>query len=244
MSSHYIPKEQFKDFPLLTRLLELHDIPKGLHVMGSIPKITFDNLGRASPRILTIVGSRKCTSYGKRALEHLLSSLDNEEVVIVSGLAIGIDGHAHTTAIKNNLPTVAALSDAVLIVEAEEPSGTLITGRQALELGKDIGAVPGDIFSSNSKGTLTLIRDGAAAITSPDDVRVLLNLPGKEVPPSTQLDTTSEEKTLLELLRGPKDKDVLLEESGFALTDFMMHITTLEMKGYIEETFGEVRKIV
>ena len=64
------------------------------------------------------------------------------------------------------------------------------------------------------------------------------------MPPSTQLDTTSEEKTLLELLREPKDKDVLLEESGFALTDFMMHITTLEMKGYIEETFGEVRKIV
>lgn len=294
--STFIPQSSFKDYPLLSRLLELHNIPKGIYIDGPIPSISFDSLGRASPRVLTVVGSRKCTTYGKKVIEHLLSSFDRDEVVILSGLALGIDGHAHITALKNNLLTLAipgsglgssviypsshkhlaeeikdaggtllselddntkaeqwtfparnrimaALSDAVLIIEAEEESGTLITGRQALELGRDIGAVPGEIFSPTAQGTLALVRDGATPISSPEDLRALLHLKEKELTHKV-LDLNKEEALIMELLREPKDKDLLLEESHLSLSDFMMAMTTLEMKGYIEETFGEVRKIV
>ncbi len=295
--STFIPQSSFKNHPLLSRLLELDTVPKGLYVRGQLPNITIDTLGRATPRILTVVGARKNTSYGKHVVEHLLSLLEQEEVVIVSGLALGIDGEAHETALKHNLITIAipgsglgersiypsshrvlakeilgnngaliseledtehaaqwtfparnrimaALSDAVLVIEAEEKSGTLITARQALELGRDIGAVPGDIFSNTSRGPLNLIHDGATPITSPDDLRELLGLPEKNRETRSALQLNEEEKTIMDLLNEPKEKDLLLEESQLPLTDFLTTITTLEMKGYIEETFGEVRKIV
>jgi DNA processing protein len=139
---------------------------------------------------------------------------------------------------------MAGISKAVLIIEAEEKSGTLITARQALELGRDIGAVPGDIFSNTSRGPLNLIHDGATPITSPDDLRELLGLPEKNREIRGALQLNEEEKTIMDLLNEPKEKDLLLEESQLPLTDFLTTITTLEMKGYIEETFGEVRKIV
>lgn len=295
--SSFIPQSSFRGVPFLSRLLELSNIPKGLYIKGTLPEITLDAMGRASPRILTVVGARKSTSYGRRSVEHLLSSLEKDEVIILSGLAIGIDGEAHRIALKNNLRTIAipgsgldnsvlypsshkslareilensgtliseledtsraaqwtfvarnrimaALSDAVLIIEAEEKSGTLVTGRQALELGRDIGAVPGDIFTPTSLGPLSLIRDGATPITSPEDLRQLLHLPEKTKDEKVSLDLNDQEKIIMDLLRESKDKDALLEESGLTLSDFLMTITTLEMKSYIEETFGEVRKIV
>ncbi len=295
--SSFVPQSAFRDIPLLSRLLELSAIPKGLYVKGALPEITLDAMGRATPRILTVVGARKNTSYGKRAVEHLLSLLDQGEVIVLSGLALGIDGEAHRTALKKNLRTIAipgsgldnsvlypsshkalareilenngaliseledtsraalwtfvarnrimaALSDAVLIIEAEEKSGTLVTGRQALELGRDIGAVPGDIFAPTSLGPLSLIRDGAIPVATPEDLRLLLNLPEKDSVEKISLELNNQEKIIMELLREAKDKDTLLEESDLSLSDFMMAITTLEMKGYIEETFGEVRKIV
>ncbi len=296
-TSRFIPQSDFKKNPLLSRLLELSAIPKGLYIKGTLPEVTIDAMGRATPRILTVVGARKNTSYGKRAVEHLLSLIDEDEIVILSGLALGIDGEAHRAALKKNLCTVAipgsgldssvlypsthkalakeildkngvliseledtsraaqwtfvarnrimaALSDAVLIIEAEEKSGTLVTGRQALELGRDIGAVPGDIFAPTSLGPLSLIRDGAVPIATPEDLRQLLHLPSKDSLEKVELDLSVQEKSIIDLLREPKDKDTLLEESGLPFRDFMMAITTLEMKSYIEETFGEVRKIV
>lgn len=295
--SSFVAQSVFKDIPLLSRLCELSTIPVGLYIKGGLPEITLDAMGRASPRILTVVGARKSTSYGRRSVEHLLSSLEKDEVIILSGLAIGIDGEAHRIALKNNLRTIAipgsgldssvlypsshkslareilenngtliseledtsraaqwtfvarnrimaALSDAVLIIEAEEKSGTLVTGRQALELGRDIGAVPGDIFAPTSVGPLSLIRDGATPISSPEDLRRLLNLPEKEPKEKVFLELSAHEKIIMDLLREPKDKDTLLTESGLSLGEFMMTVTTLEIKNYIEETFGEVRKIV
>lgn len=295
--SLFIPRSSFKEFEFLSRLLELNNVPKGLYVQGELPHVSLDTLGRATPRVITIVGSRKNTTYGKRVVEHLLSAFETSEVIVISGLALGIDGKAHEAALRQKLLTVAvpgsglderalypsshrelareilksngaliselpdseraaqwtfparnrimaALSDAVLIIEAEEKSGTLITARQALELGRDIGAVPGEIFSPTSRGPLTLIHDGATPITSPEDLRELLHLPSKKAPEKKILSLNAEEKIIIELLHEPKEKDLLLEESKMPLTNFLMTMTTLEVKGYIEETFGEVRKIV
>lgn len=296
-----IEQKEFANYPLLSRLLELHDVPKQIYIQGDIPEITIDEYGRANPRILTIVGSRKNTNYGRKVIEMLLSSIQNENVIIISGLAYGIDSIAHTEALKNNLKTIAipgsglsrkvlypkshynlsmeivskgglliselppeteasqwtfparnrimsALSDAVLIIEAEEKSGTLITARQALELGRDIGAIPGDIFSPTSAGTNTLIRDGAYIINEISDLYSLLHLSYKENNLEDKKDDiknlSNDEKKILELLIEPMQKDDLLTISKMTLTTFMQTFSSLEIKHLVEETFGEVRRIV
>ena len=296
-----IPREQFKDHILLTRLLELHDIPKELHIQGVLPEVTLDEYGRATPRILTIVGSRKNTSYGRQALEMLVTSLEGHTVIIVSGLALGIDSIAHRSALKNKLITIsipgsglsekvlypsthknlaqeivssggaliselphetaaapwtfpmrnrimAALSDAVLFIEAEEKSGTLITARQALELGRDIGAVPGDMFSPTSYGTNMLIKEGASPITSSEDLFDLLHLSKNneegDGEDSTVKNYSPHEALIMKTLREPLDKDMLFAMTQLSFEDFISAFSTLELNGQVEETFGEVRRIV
>lgn len=294
-----IKREEFSSHPLLKRLLELHDIPEQLYISGTLPTVIIDEYGRATPRILSVVGSRKHTQYGKHAVEKLVSSLRGENVVILSGLAYGIDSIAHLSALENNIQTcavlgngiseavmypknhtglaqeiidkggaliseyppdsgadhwhfparnriVAALGDAVLVGEADEKSGTLITARQALELGRDIGAIPGDIFSPTSRGTHALIRDGAYIISSEDDLAALLHLT-KNNEKSNKTESqlfTNEEKIILELLIEPLEKDTLFLKSSMSFETFLVTISSLEIKGAIEETFGEVRRLV
>lgn len=291
-----IPREKFNEHPLLARLLELHDVPENIYIAGNLPTVTIDEYGRATPRILTVVGSRKYTTYGKLALEKLLSSLTGSEVIILSGLALGIDGLSHQAALKNNLLTIAvpgsgldskvlypsshlflaeeivasdgallseftpemsaaqwtfparnrimaALSDALLVVEATDKSGTLITARQALELGRDIGAIPGDIFSDSSYGTNMLIKEGAYIIRNSDDLHDLLHIEKtKEV--ESAYECTKEEKKILDLLSEPMEKDALLIQCELPPDQFLTTFSTLEMKGLVQETFGEVRKVV
>jgi DNA processing protein len=294
-----IKREEFKDHPLLSRLLELHDIPEQIYLRGTLPTITLDEYGRATPRILTVIGSRKHTSYGRLATEKLLSSLLGYNVIILSGLALGIDSIAHRSALDNNITTIAvpgsgighniypsthkhlaeeivdsgglllselsedapiakwtfparnrimaALSDAVLVIEAGELSGTLVTARQSLELGRDIGAVPGEIFSATSLGANTLIRDGAYIISSTDDLLLLLHLSKHEDESRAEKSLESftiEEQIVLNNLNEPKGKDVLLLKSKMDPSVFLITLSSLEMKGAIEETFGEVRRIV
>jgi DNA processing protein len=293
---HYESKE-FTTHPLLARLLALDQVPKKIYIRGELKKFSEDSLGRLTPRVLTIVGSRKHSEYGRIVLEKILKGLQGEDIIIVSGLALGIDSIAHKEALKNGLVTwavpgsgiddsviyparhkelaheilsangcllgelepetkpstwtfparnriMAALSDAVLIVEAEEKSGTLITARLALELGRDIGAIPGEILSPTSSGTNKLIRDGAYCITDAQDIIDLLHIERKNSLKETTLDISPEEKIILDLLREPQEKDLLLKNSRLPLSSFLTILSSLEMKGYIQETFGEVRKVV
>jgi DNA processing protein len=140
---------------------------------------------------------------------------------------------------------MAALSDATLLIEADLLSGTLITARHALELGKDIGIVPGSIFSPNSSGTHSLLKDGAIPICTKEDLFELLHLQStKPAQDEVKKDLTEYESRIYELLREPCNKDTLLVVSKLSAQDFMIALTTLEMKGYIQETFGEVRRVV
>lgn len=292
-----VKREDYANHPLLARLLELHDIPNELYIIGELPKVTIDEYGRATPRVLTVVGSRKHTQYGKNATEKLVASLSGSSVIVLSGLALGIDGLAHKTALKNNILTIAipgsglskkviypsthvqlaeeiiesgglliselapdtraaqwtfparnrimaALSDAVLIVEAEEKSGTLITARQALELGRDIGAVPGELFSPTSSGTNTLIREGAYIVASEDDLYALLHLSKIETERNNPVTFTEDEQLIINLLNETTEKDTLLVKSNLSFERFLTALSSLEIQGYIEETFGEVRRLV
>lgn len=297
-SSTRISRDEFKNHPLLARLLTLPQIPKEIYIQGNLPEIKIDELGLSSPRILTVVGSRKHTTYGKDVVNHLLSSLNGQDVIVVSGLALGIDALAHKGALQNNLMTIsvpgsglgkdvlyprnhtelakeilssggvllseyndttkaeqwtfparnrimAALSDATLLIEADVSSGTLITARHALELGKDIGIVPGSIFSPTSTGTHALLRDGAQPICNKEDLYELLHLKIENKTEESNIkDLDPHESILYELLREPCNKDILLVESGLLPHECMIALTSLEMKGYIQETFGEVRRVV
>jgi DNA processing protein len=141
---------------------------------------------------------------------------------------------------------MAALSDALLVVEAEEKSGTLITARLALELGRDIGAIPGEIFSPNASGTNMLIHEGAYCIATVPDLFSLLHLSCKQE--SNNKETPKEfignEKIIMDMLREPTNKDALLEKTGLSFGDFLTAFSSLEINGYVEESFGEVRRMV
>ena len=86
-----------KDFPLL--LKQIDDPPEKLFVRGQIPDDT--------NKFLCVVGSRKCSNYGRELCNKLISGLGGQPIVIVSGLALGIDTEAHKTALKNNIKTIA-----------------------------------------------------------------------------------------------------------------------------------------
>jgi DNA processing protein len=202
-------------------LLELGDPPPALWCLGSLAL-----LDEARPRV-AIVGTRSATGYGLRAAASLASQAAASGVVVVSGMARGIDAAAHVAALEaggdtiavlgsgvdvpyprahhalhrrivahglvlSELPpgarptagafprrnrVVAALSRATVVVEAGVKSGALITAGLALDLGRDVAAVPGPIDTPQAGGTNALLRDGAAVITDAADLLDLVGVP-------------------------------------------------------------------
>jgi DNA processing protein len=178
----------FTDSNFPSRLRQINDAPSMLYCKG---KMDFEN-----PKAVGIVGTRQATAYGRERVDELVEGLIPHGALIVSGLAYGIDIHAHKQAVKNNLPTigvmgsgmdviypsshaetakkmmengglvtehmfgtppdahnfparnriVAALCDAVIIVEAAEKGGALITADIANGYNKDVFAYPGNII--------------------------------------------------------------------------------------------------
>lgn len=93
---------------------------------------------------------------------------------VLSQFVPGTKPYSFNFPIRNKI--ISALSDAVIVIEASERSGSLITAGAALDQGKDVIAVPGDIFASQSKGTNKLIRDGAYVLTSVEDIYEILKI--------------------------------------------------------------------
>lgn len=260
------------------RLRDLHDAPKQLFVAGA-------DIGELLKRpAVAIVGSRKVTPYGKAVTSQLAGELARAGVVIISGLAIGVDSIAHQAALENNgltiavLPSgldriypslhhalaqeildkggalvseypentiaykmnfiarnriVSGLSDAVLITEAAEKSGTLHTADFALQQGKEVLAVPGNITSPTSKGTNNLIKGGATPVTSVDDILQVLGIE-KTVQETAPKGDNPQEQLLLELLfSGMQEGEELLAASKLEVSQFNQTLTMLEIRGRI-----------
>lgn len=276
--------------PFLKALREIPESPKTVFYEGTLPDIHKDT------KVLAVVGSRRHTRYGKEITQKLVSFLSHYPIIIVSGLALGIDSIAHKTALEVKLPTVAVpgsglahknlypslhkqlakdilssggvliseftpetkaapwtfpkrnrimagLCDAVLVIEAEEKSGTLITARLALEYNKTVLAVPGNIDSPTSSGTNWLIRQGATPITKGEDILDALNIKTKEENQTLPLvDLSPEEETILNLLREPKSKDALIRESGLEANVALITLTSLELKDLIKEEMSVYKK--
>jgi len=195
-----------------SKLKNIPDPPPFLYYQGSL-----DIFERPS---LAVVGSRRPTDYGIRMTSRIVSELASTGVVIISGLAYGIDAAAHQAALESggqtaavfgcgldivypaghkalaqrieqsgcllsefpegtrperfNFPVrnriVAGLSDGVLVVEAGIKSGALVTAGIALEQGKDVLAMPGSVEAEQSLGPNNLIKQGAIAVTSAEDI--------------------------------------------------------------------------
>jgi DNA processing protein len=201
--------------------MSLPDI-KALHARGRWPP-------PEGPRV-AIVGSRRPSPYGEAVAEQLATDLARAGVMVVSGLALGIDAAAHRGALngggitvavmgtgvdvvypasnsrlaeeilagggalvsqfpdgtiprRQNFParnwTMAAISDVVVVVEAGEGSGALITSDAALHLHKEVMAVPGSVFSPLSVGTHGLLRDGAGLVQNARDILAVIGRGGE-----------------------------------------------------------------
>lgn len=294
-------KHQFKkltpaEFPAL--LKEINDPPDELWLEGKLPN-------EKENKFLAVVGSRRFSRYGKEACEELIAGLAGYPIVIVSGLALGIDAIAHQSALKNKLLTIgipgsgldrqvlhpfsnhrladeiieaggallselepecpagvhtfprrnrimAGLSHAVLIIEAGEKSGTLITARLAMEYNRDVLVVPGSIFSPSSRGANDLIHQGAMPINNSADLLQALGFnldeENNEDHQARQAklfaDLSPIEQKIVDLLSTDSyPRDELIELAELATTEANIILSTMEIKGIIKEAMGEVRLI-
>ncbi|MDP3958159.1 MAG: DNA-processing protein DprA [bacterium] len=137
---------------------------------------------------------------------------------------------------------MAGISKAVLIVEAEERSGTLVTARFALEYGKDILAVPGSVFSETSRGTNWLIREGATPVSESADVLRALGFEPEAEKERGLGDASEAEALLYGMLREPKTREELRIESGLSASAQNAALSMLEIKGFIKEEGGKLRR--
>jgi DNA processing protein len=148
---------------------------------------------------------------------------------------------------------ISGLSRAVVVVEASERSGTLITARHAAEQGRDVFAVPGPVDSPNSAGCLLLLRNGAMLARSADDVLESLGksdptpmrpgsgaistAPASLAGPPPELDAVG--RRVWEFLAdGPRAVDVLVQQLGIAVPELTRTLMTLEMKKVVRRLPG------
>lgn len=256
--------------------------PKKLHFMGKLPN-------RRIPTV-AIVGTRKPTSYGKEVTYKLASDLASHGVVIVSGLAIGVDSIAHRAALDIGGITIAivangvdiiypaanqrlakdildnngaiiseyepgvearnyqflernrivsGLSDAVIVTEAAIRSGTMSTATHALEQGRDVFVVPGNITSPMSAGCNNLIKQGAHPITCIEDVLEVIAPSLLQPQTALPLGSTPLESKIINLLQsGIRDGDELQIMSKSDSSEFSQTITMMEITGTIRGVGG------
>lgn len=138
---------------------------------------------------------------------------------------------------------VAGIADAVLVIEAGEKSGALITARFAVEYNKTVLAIPGQIYSEHSKGTNWLLRAGAVPITKPDDILEALQITPQQSPTLLFNDLTEEEQKILALLVTPLTKEELGAVIGVDAKTLNIVLSSLEIKGYLTEVMGKLERI-
>ena len=152
--------------------------------------------------------------------------------VIISEYPEGMPSLKQNFVARNRI--VAGLCNALLITEATEKSGTLHTARFAMEQGRDVLVVPGNITSPNSNGCNNLIKSGAQPVTSVEDI--LYSLGAKNLVTTSYIHKGDNiaEQTILDLLyNGTSDAHELLTLSNLALGEFTQTLTMLELTGKI-----------
>lgn len=176
----------------------------------------------------------------------------SEEIVEAGGALISecelMQESAPWTFPKRNR-LLAGISHATLVIEAELQSGTLITSKYATEYNRDVGTVPGNIFSPLSKGPHMLLGLGAKVIASSDDLLALLDLKKKgdndqSIQRSLLLNLNENERRIVELLSiEPHTTEQLILKSGLSAREINLVISSLEIEGVVTAVGGEIRLI-
>jgi DNA processing protein len=271
--------------PEYPALLEtIADPPPLLYVRGQ--------LTAADANAIALVGSRSCTAYGRRVTERLATDLARAGFTVISGLARGIDGIAHRTALAARGRTLAVLagglariyppehadlarevemqgalltesamqmepmagmfparnrlisglSRGVVVIEASERSGALITASHAADQGRPVFAIPGPVDSRTSDGTHQLLRKGAILVRGADDVCEELNgsatiTSPAEVKPLPEMDAV--QRRIWDFLDGqPRHIDQMAQQLGLAVSQITGALLMLEMKKVIRRLPG------
>ncbi len=284
---------QDKDYPEI--LKHIYDPPIVLYAKGKL---------KPDECCIGIVGSRKATVYGLEMAENTAFDLSKGGITVISGMARGIDSHAHYGAIKGGGRTIAVLgcgldivypkeniylmeqiikngaviseniigtqplphnfparnriisgmSKGIAVIEAGEKSGSLITADYALEQGRDVFAVPGNINRWNSKGTNNLIKEGAKLVTGSEDIFEELNLCSninleyRNIEDSAQSFMLNklgkDEKKILDILRYEDlHIDTISEKTGISMDIVNSLLIIMELKGLIIQVPGKVFKL-
>ncbi len=271
--------------------------------------------GTLEPRDLhavAIVGSRKCSFYGREQAERFGALLGGAGVCVISGGARGIDSAAHRGAMSHpqgrtiavlgsgvnvtyppenaglfaeiaqhgaviseypmdtpplaaNFPRrnriVSGMSRGVLVIEADERSGALITARQAgVDQGRPVFALPGRVDNALSIGPHQLIRDGATLITKLEDILDDLGPlpqeamdelpstaaaaePSEAVPPPVLLNLSPQQQMIVDQLGAdPIGIDVIIDRTELDASVVMRELTLLSLKGAVQRVDGQKYK--
>lgn len=274
MKINYISPDTNKFTQIITNIAV---VPERLHYIGTLP-------AERRPSI-AIVGTRRPTPYGTEVTTTIAGELARRGVVIISGLALGVDGLAHRAALDVGGTTIAVqanglskirpftnrqiaadivakggaivseyepdeppylirflernrivsgLSDGVLITEASARSGTLNTAKHALEQGKEVFVVPGNITSPLSAGCNLLLKQGAHPVTCAEDILEIIA--PELLQPQTQLalgDNPLQTKIITLLQQGIRDGDELQRLAEVNASDFATELTMLELSGQL-----------
>jgi DNA processing protein len=276
-------------------LLQIYDPPVMLYVRGDPQILNLPSIG--------IVGTRKPTLYGTQLAERLGRDLAARGLVIVSGMARGIDAIGHQGAMSangraigvlgtgidicypkenkklyekvlgrgaiigefplgthpapENFPVrnriVAGIPLGVIVVEGAQYSGSLITARLAMEFGREVFGVPGNVTQPASFAPNQLIKQGAKLVAGAEDVIEELPTPVRaalvqaEQPEAEQRNLllaaslNTSEKKLYELLSAeePRHIDDIVERSGLNSSEVLATLFDLEMKGIIRQLPGK-----
>jgi DNA processing protein len=279
---HKIELESFECAHYPNRLKYFDDAPVFLFKRGN---------GEVNPaRTIGIVGTRNATAYGRSFCNELIASLRELDVVVISGLALGIDAQAHSSALENNMVTwacmanghenvyprenrklvprieesglvfselapgvkaereyfqtrnrcIAALSDALLVVESAAKGGALVTANFANDFNKEVFALPGRANDAYSRGCNNLIRQQKAhLVTSAEELCVLMNWQLTEK--ATQLvipELSAEETKIFNLLRREHSLDLDVLKWKFEGENLALHLLKLELKGVVRSLPG------
>lgn len=277
MNTHKINRISPQDNSYLQIIDTIAVKPSSLYYIGKLPESRVPTVA--------IVGTRKPSTYGKEVTTMLASDLARRGIIIISGMALGVDALAHRAAIDAGGTTIAVqanglsrlypatnrqlgedivrsggtiiseyepdvsarsfqflarnrivsgLSDAVLITEASARSGTLNTARHALEQGKEVFVVPGNITSPLSAGCNSLLRQGAIPVTKVEDIVEVIAPQLLENQATLALGDNATQAKIIELLRqGVRDGDELQSLSALDAGEFASELTMMEINGTV-----------
>ena len=220
------------------RLLDLRGPPDPLWVDGD-PAVL-------AARAVSIVGTRRMTPYGARVARELAATCAEAGIVVVSGLAQGVDSAAHQGALDAGGMTVAVLGAGIAsyledargrrrrLAHAIRTSGALITAGEARRLGRPVYAVPGPIGVAASAGANALIASGEAkALTG---VEMLLGTLQLRAARRTEDDPVEDARVLDLLASSPLDPDALARRLGLGTTALAAIVARLVIRGRIAST--------